>query len=370
MNGLLCFLTPVSCTATTLGKATVGTLFDALTSWILSSVQWFLASAGTVLSSASEPTTVLHAAGPEFHTLSALSPLLLLVGLLITTLMALRRGESESLWKTYFLVAPACVLGIACAQPVSQLLLTAVNQLCSASSASVVANTATLSKDLLHVAGSTPGFGEFLLAAGVICGTFLLWCELIVRTVVLTLLLVLVPLIVPLGTLQSGRRLVARLAETFVGIAVSKLVIVVTLTLGLSEMVGNSPTEVIVGIVTLALATATPFVLLRLIPFLEYSALHSVEGLRRRFTSAAVSKGMTVASGVNTMMTPPYEPPSPPERPEDLGLSMWPASEPMEITAFNGNPLKPPIGEPTLRGGHVHYGKNEGGPYVGWHFDE
>lgn len=370
MGGILCLLTPGACAATSLGKATVGTLFDALTSWILSSVQWFLSTAGTVLGSASEPTTVIHAAGPEFSTLETLSPLLLLVGLLVTTVQSLRRGDSESLWKVYFFTAPACVLGIFCSQPVAKLLLEGVNQLSGAASSSVVANTTVLSNALMSLSTTAPGFGVFLLAIGVVVGTFLLWCELIVRTVVLTLLLVLVPIIVPLGTLHSGRRLVMRLAETFLGLAVSKFFIVVTLTLGLSEMVGDSPTEVITGIVTLALATLTPFILLRLIPFVEQSALHNVEGLRRRFTSAAKSKGLSAWSGIDDLMTPPYVPPSPPERPEDLGIDMWPASEPMEMPVYTGKPYKIPVGKPTLRGGHVHYGKDEMGPYVGWHFDE
>jgi len=112
----------------------------------------------------------------------------------------------------------------------------------------------------------------------------LLWCELIIRSVVLTLLLVLVPVIVPLSTFPAMRRLGWRLAETFIAVASSKLLIVIALSLGLDELEGGSVTVAITGAVTLLLATCTPFVLLRVIPFVEQSALHNLEGIRQRFT--------------------------------------------------------------------------------------
>ena len=42
VSTFLCLFSPVTCAATTLGKATIGDLFDALTGWIVASVQWLL----------------------------------------------------------------------------------------------------------------------------------------------------------------------------------------------------------------------------------------------------------------------------------------------------------------------------------------
>ena len=119
----------------------------------------------------------------------------------------------------------------------------------------------------------------FLLAARVVFGTWVLWCELIVRAVVLTLLLVLVPVIVPLATFPAGRRLGWRLAETFLAVAASKFLIVITLSLGFDELLGSSATQIITGAVTLMLATFSPFTLLKLIPFVETAAMHNLEGV-------------------------------------------------------------------------------------------
>ena len=71
MGGLFCILSPGACAVKSIAKATLGDLFDALTNWVLSSVQWFLTAAGQVHTNASEPTTVIRSATQEFNTLPA-----------------------------------------------------------------------------------------------------------------------------------------------------------------------------------------------------------------------------------------------------------------------------------------------------------
>jgi hypothetical protein len=197
-----------------------------------------------------------------------------------------------------------------------------------------------------------------------------LWCELIVRTVVLTLLLVLVPVIVPLSTFPAMRRIGWRLGETFIAVAFSKFLIVITLALGFDELRGSSATQIISGAVTMALATFSPFLLFRLIPFLEQSALHHLDGLRQRLTHSAMNASSSPAGMAVRAMAPSAPLPEPPPRPDDLGLGMWEASPEFEFPEQTGEKLPAPIGEPQLRGGHVAYSKDDMGPVVGWHFDE
>ncbi len=370
MSHLLCLFTPISCSTTAIAKATLGDLFDALTVWILASVQWFLTAAGAVLTSASEPSTVVRSATQEFNALLVLSPILMMLGLLVSTLAALRHADASSLWKVYFGVAPACVLGIATARPATALVLRAVNQLSSTAAATAVQHEAGIATAFASLNTSTPGFGLFLLALGVVVGTWLLWCELIIRTVVLTLLLVLVPVIVPLSTFPALRRLAWRLAETFLAVASSKFLIVIALSLGLDELSGSSATQVVTGAVTMMLATCSPFVLLRLIPFVEQSALHNLDGLRQRFTRNVASVPSSPLGAAAQAMMPAAPIPGPTPRPDDLGLDMWEAGPDVEFPPYEGKKMAPPIGTPTLRGGHVAYRTDEMGPVVGWHFDE
>ena len=369
MGGLLCLFSPGSC-AGTIAKSTFNDLFDALTSWILSSVQWLLDAAGRVLTSASEPVTIGNGAKGEFTTLLVLAPPLMMIGLLVSTLQALRHGEASMLWRVYLGVAPACVAGIALSRPLALLILQAIDQMSSGGANTVAQHEATLARNLLTLVPSTPGFALFLLGGAVVIGTWLLWCELIVRTVVLTLLLVLVPVVVPLSIFPSMRRLSWRLAETFLAIAASKFVIVVTLVLGLNELQGSSFTEVITGAVTLVMATCTPFLLLRVIPFIEQSALHGLEGIRARATRGASNASSSPVAQVVRSMTPDVPLPGPPTRPDDLGLETWPGDGERPMPPLDGEPPRPPIGTPRARGGYVAYHRDEMGPVVGWHFDE
>jgi hypothetical protein len=370
MSHLLCIFTPANCVSTFIAKATLGDLFDALTNWILSSVQWFLTATGSVLTSASEPSTVVRSATQEFNVLLVLSPILMMIGLLVATLQAVRHGDSASLWRTYLGVAPACVLAIALARPLTTLILQAVNELSSTAATTVVQHEGTLTKAFADLGTSIPGFGLFVLALGVVIGTWLLWCELIVRGVVLTLLLVLVPVIVPLSTFPSLRRLGWRLAETFLAVASSKFLIVIALSLGLDELTGSSATEIVTGAVTLLLATFSPFLLLRLIPFVEQSALHNLDGLRQRFTRGVTNIPSSPAGAMARSLLPDAPMPGPTPRPDDLGLGMWEAGPDFDFPPTTGEKLPPPVGEPTPRGGHVAYRTDDMGPVVGWHFDE
>ena len=49
---------------------------------------------------------------------------------------------------------------------------------------------------------------------------------------------------------------------------------------------------------------------------------------------------------------------------------MWEGTPETPMPEVTGTKLPPPIGTPTLRGGHVAYRTDEMGPVVGWHFDE
>jgi len=320
MGSVLCFVSITSCAAKNVAKSTLGDLFDALTAWVLSSVEWFINGVGGVLASASEPATVVRSATPEFKTLVTVAPLLMLIGLLIGTLEALRHGESSQLWRLYLGVAPACVFAIFIALPGARLLLEAVDQLSLIATGPLDKHLATLIA-AFNVTSTAPGAGVFILSASIVIGAFFLWCELILRTVALSLLLVMVPIIVPLCTLRSLRRLGWRLLETFAAIALSKVFIVIALMLGLNELQGNSVSQIITGAVTIALAAFTPFVLLRIIPFIEQAAFHNLQGTRQLIKQGA-QLAMRPVLIVQDMMSPSAVGLADPIRTEDLGFPM------------------------------------------------
>ncbi len=366
--GIGCLFNPVTCAAGLVTHATLGDLFNALTNWVVDSVHWILTSAGGVLASTSDPTTVTTSVAPLYGTLSTLAPIVMLLGLMVATFAAIRHGDAGSLWRSYLGVAPASVAAIALARPLAALILRAVNDLSSAAATSVSARATVLADELHNIVGSVPGFGLFLLAVAVVVGSWFLWCEMVVRVVVLALLLVLVPIVAGLATFPSLRRVGWRLAETFVAVAASKFLIVIALVLGLDELTGSSVTRIVAGAVTLMLAALTPFVLLRVVPVIEQSALHHVEGMRQRLSRGArqVATGATRAGA----MLAPESMPAAPTTPEDLGFGMWEGDGELELAPPYAGPVTAPVGEPRRRGGHVAYTKDEMGPVVTWHFDE
>ena len=332
---------------------------------------WLLHATGMVLNATGETTSIVRAATPEFLTLATLSPVLLLISLLVSSLHSLRHGDASSLWRAFLGVAPACVFAIVAARPLATLALDLVNQLCTTAASTVGTGELAVSRALASLtAASTPGFGLFVLAALVVVGGVLLWCELVIRAVVLTLLIVLVPVVVPLAAIPAMRRVGWRLGETFVAVALSKFLIVVTLALGLSELSGGGATTVITGAVTLMLASLTPFVILRLIPFVEQSALHSVEGLRQRATRAVVAAPSSPVATAVAALAPDVVPPPPAARAEDWGIPMFEPGPDIEMPPFDAETPPPPVGEPQLRSGHVAYYTDDMGPVIGWHFDE
>lgn len=372
MSHLLCLVNVLGCATTSIAKSTLSDLFSALTNWVLTSVEWLLTAVGGVLTSTSDPSSIVGSAAQEFKVLLVAAPILMMLGLLVATLQAVRHGDASSLWRVYFGVAPACVLAIVIARPAATLVLQAIDELASGASSTVVAHEATLIDAFsnLSTTSTIPGFGVFLLCVGVVVGGWLLWCELVVRSVVLTLLLVLVPVIIPLSTFPAMRRLGWRLGETFIAVASSKLLIVIALSLGLDELEGGSATQAITGAVTLLLATCTPFVLLKVIPFVEQSALHNLEGLRTRATRAVQNAPASPLGAAARALMPDAPLPGPTPRTEDMGFGMWESDSEIEMPTWDGTTLPPPIGEPQTRGGHVAYRTDDLGPVIGWHFDE
>jgi len=94
MSSFLCYFS-LSCTTSTIASATLNDLFNALTGWIVASVHWLLSTVVDVLNATSDSSTVISGAGEEFQTLLSVSPVLMVLGLLVATLQAVRHGDQS-----------------------------------------------------------------------------------------------------------------------------------------------------------------------------------------------------------------------------------------------------------------------------------
>jgi len=127
---------------------------------------------------------------------------------------------------------------------------------------------------------------------------------------------------------------------------------------------------VITGAVTLVMATCTPFLLLRVIPFVEQSALHSLEGVRARATRGVSNVQSSPIAQAARSLTPTLRSRVRRRVPTIWALRRGKGEGDRPMPPLDGESPSPPIGEPRTRGGHVAYHRDEMGPVVGWHFDE
>jgi hypothetical protein len=362
-----CALGPL-CSISGLGNSIANGIFDGFTNWVASASGWVWRGFGAFLTATSRPTVIGAAATPVFNRLVLIAPLIALGALVASALSALRHGDVAAVGRQAFLAVPLCALAIAIAVPAAMLVLSVVDGLCTEVSGNLGLTIARLATAASAMPSAIPGFAAAVLDIGGLVVTLLLWFELVVRNAVLALLLALTPVVFAAALLPSLRRLALRLVETFVAVALSKFVVVVALALGATASTSGSPTVVVTGIAIVLLAAFTPFVLLRVVPLLEVSALLALEGTRER-AMRGMRRGHAATSHVASALSPSPEI-GPPERPEDLGFDYWPTGEPLSFPEPPETPPVPPVGRSTLRQGKMVILKGREGAQIGWHWDD
>jgi hypothetical protein len=363
-----CVVDPLTCVGTSVGSSVLQTALSTFVGWMADASAWVWGQLGDVLTQASGPAVVTTAAGTEYQTLLVLAPLVALCALVANVLGSLRRADGGAILRDLLIAVPVLALAAVSAIPLATLVLAITNGLCSVALANASASITHVASEVALIPAGTPGLAEVTLDFAAIAGAIILWFELVIRNAVLALLLCLSPLVFASAIWAPLRRTAVRLVETFVALALSKFVVVVALALGLSAASSSAPSVIVTGIATVLLATLMPYVLLRMVPFLENSAVGALEGVRQR-AQGAVERGVKAAtSGIANAM--PADVPGPPERSEDLGLEWWPSSEWPPLPEVPDTPPTPPVGSPTIRTGHVAYQKDEYGPQLGWHWDE
>ncbi len=266
---------------------------DATSAWVASGASWFLGQVGGALGS----STRIDLSAPWFleryRALEALLAVVALPVLLLAIIGALLRQDLGMLIRSVLVQLPLGMLLAGAAVELTTLALGATDQLCRA----VAGPTGSVLRSLTGEVASalvgasapggtgTPAFVLLLAGTAVALAGLVLWLELVIRAAsiyvaVAFLPLVLVTMVWP--TLASWSR---RLAETLAALVLSKLVIVVVLTMAVGAM-GTRPgrdfATVVSGIALLVLAAFAPFTLLKLLPLAEASAAGHLEGLRQR----------------------------------------------------------------------------------------
>ncbi|MEX1171827.1 MAG: hypothetical protein WEG56_04350 [Chloroflexota bacterium] len=204
-------------------------------------------------------------------------------------------------------------------------------------------------------------FVVFLLGLVAVVGAFLLWIELLIRASLLYLLIALSPLAYAAFVWPSARRVLRRLAEFVVALALSKVVIAIAMAVAASALTRGASSAgietgeqkvgaMLVGVIMFMLATFAPFLILKLLPVVE--AAVAAQGISRAPMRTAQNVGMTTfylsrlgGTGSGGGATPPRAPGAGP------GPTAGGASGP--VAGSGGGPAAPtpPVPGGTARGG-------------------
>ena len=361
-----CLLHPVNCVTQSAANASFDVFFSTLASWVSAATGWAWNALRAVLEASSSPGVVTAASSGEYHSLLSVAPLIALCAVCANVVRSLRHADVSSIVQDNVVAAPLAVLALLAAPTFATIVLSLTNDLSSVAAGGAGTTVSNLSTSAALLPTGTPGFGVFFIGLVEVVTAVLLLFELIVRNALPSLLLALSPVIAAASIFAPMRRVAWRSVETFVALALAKFVVVVALGIGASAVASGSLYVVLTGVALVLIAVLAPFVLLRVVPFLEQSALHAAEGLRQRATNGA--RRATVAAVSMATGSPP--PLGPPERPDDLGLEDWPDSGPLEFPDESGPRPEPPVGTPRPRRGHRVYTEDRLGPVLGWHFDE
>ncbi|MGE3795263.1 MAG: hypothetical protein AB7I38_15220 [Dehalococcoidia bacterium] len=289
-------------------NAAVGAAGDAilgqLTSWVGAGAAWLLRQVAQAI----DATTAVDLTAPWFEShygfMFQVGAILLLPLVLLTILQALLRQDPWILVRLVLLYLPAAMLITGLAVGVAQTSIVVVDTLSADLTAQVAKDTGSLASALTKasaVGGGVPLFASFLMALVMAFAAIFVWFELILRAGVVYVAMMFLPLFLATMIWPATSGWVRRLVQLMVAAVLSKLVIVATLSLGLSALAsGDGISSVLAGAGMFLIAAFSPFVLFSLIPL----AADAAQPQRESRQAIAGATGTSLAWSVaRTRMT-------------------------------------------------------------------
>ncbi len=289
--------------AGSLAGAGMGSMLDAVGSWVAGAASWLLRQVGAVLGS----TTRIDLGAPWFAThaatMAALAGVVVLPMLLAGIIQAVFRQQAGALIRSVLVNLPLAMLLTAVAIQLVQLGLSVTDSLSAVVAGHSAADTAQLlgpvSTALNDTAVAGPGVPAFVLLLGsllVVLGALLLWVELLVREAAVYVAVLFLPLALAALVWPAVSHWARRLVDTLAALILAKFVIVAVLALAAGELAhARGFAAVLGGAALLLLAGFAPWSLFRLIPALEAGAVSHLEGTGRQVARNATGPARSLA---------------------------------------------------------------------------
>jgi hypothetical protein len=300
----------VASAASQLAGFGVGSVLDALGSWVSAGAVWLLAQIGNVLGSTTGVDLGASWFTAHYETMAALSGVVIVPLLLLGIVQSIYRQDASMLVRSVLLNVPLAILLTAVAVELVQLGLAVTDAMSAAVAHGAGLDTghfmATVTSALTGPAAAgepgVPTFVVFLGGVALVLGAVMVWVELLIRAAAVYVAVLFLPLALASLAWPTISHWCRRLVDTLVALVLGKFVIVSVLSLAagaLAAGTGSSPSgaagtdggggfgAVLGGAALLLLAAFAPWALFRLLPFLEAGAVAHLEGLGHRARQSA-----------------------------------------------------------------------------------
>ena len=292
-----------------------GAIFNEAGTWVADGAVWLLGRVGEAMNA----TTTVDLGGSWFTThervVASIAAAVMLPMACCGLILAVARQDASMLVRSFLVKLPLALLFTGVSVELVRIGLVVTDQLSAQVLAAGGADTRSFLAPIAtaltagSVISSVPAFVVFAGALLVAMGALVLWLELVVRDAAVAAATLFLPLALAGLVWPAVSHWCRRLADTIAALVLSKLVIAAVLSLAAGALAGGITgtagggaggdfAAVVTGIALLLLATAAPFVLLRLVPAVEAGAVLHLEAARHRLQSTAaapVAAGRSVA---------------------------------------------------------------------------
>ena len=276
----------------------------AIVAWVVDGARTAVHDMGKVVNETSAPQLGSVWFSSTYWRIAAVSALLTLPFLFAAAVQALVRSDLSLLARAAFGHLPIALVGVGIAAPVTMLLLSGTDELCSlvwspSSSSGLTSLFAGGGTVIGAVALAGSPFLAFLMCLFTAAAAILVWLELAMREAAVYIVVLLLPLAFAALVWPARRVWAVRVVEILVALILSKFAIVAVLGLGgaaLDQAGAHGLSAMLAGMVLVLLAALAPWAVLRLVPLAEVassaaSALrpHTLSALQTAWPSARTS---------------------------------------------------------------------------------
>ncbi len=257
-----------------------GMVLQGLSTWILDGTRGALEAVANLVGSATAPNLGTTWFSSTYWRVAALAAMLTLPFLGAAAVQAVARADLGLLTKAALGYLPASLVGVSLAAPFTMLALAATDQMSGAVSASAATDGARFLDHAAAAASAmattTGGSPFFAVIVGLLAlmAAMALAIELLIRAAAVYVVVLMLPLAFAALVWPARRVWAARMVELLASLILSKFVIVAVLSLAGAAFGQGLPGtgELLVAMSLLLLSTASPWVLLRILPFTELAA--------------------------------------------------------------------------------------------------